>query len=86
MAGHLRPWTLVTTIGAAALCMSNAAPAREAAEDDVVPLFNGKDVVDVDLAKTSRRDRPLVGYIGLQDHGLPLSFRNIRIKVLDDKS
>ena len=46
--------------------------------------FNGEKVVDVDLAKTSRRSRPLVGYVGLQDHGLPLRFRNIRIKVLGD--
>jgi hypothetical protein len=44
--------------------------------------LNGKQIVDVQLDKTSQRDRPLVGYIGLQDHGLPLWFRNIRIKLL----
>ena len=44
--------------------------------------FNGKTVVDLDLEGTSRSDRPLVGYVGLQDHGLPLRFRNIRIKPL----
>ena len=44
--------------------------------------LNGEQVVDVQLDKTSRRDRPLVGYIGLQDHGSPLWFRNIRIKNL----
>ena len=38
---------------------------------------------DVDLAETSRADRPLVGYVGLQDHGLPLWFRKVRIKKLD---
>jgi hypothetical protein len=47
--------------------------------------LNGEQIVDCDLSKTSRRDRPLVGYIGLQDHGRPLWFRNIRIKVLDDE-
>ncbi len=45
--------------------------------------FNGEQVVDVDLSKTSRKDRPLVGHVGLQDHGLPLRFRNIRIKLLE---
>ena len=44
--------------------------------------FNGEKVVDVDLQGTSRSDRPLVGYVGLQDHGLPLRFRNVRIKPL----
>lgn len=48
-------------------------------------VFNGEQVVDCDLSKTSRRNRPLVGYVGLQDHGLPLWFRNIRIKVLDEE-
>ena len=46
--------------------------------------FNGEQVVDVQLDKTSRRDRPLVGYVGLQDHGKNLWFRNIRLKVLDE--
>ncbi len=45
--------------------------------------LNGEKVVDVDLKETSRRDRPLSGYVGLQDHGLPLEFRNIRIKVIE---
>jgi len=44
--------------------------------------LNGEPIVDVDLAKTAARNRPLVGYVGLQDHGLPLWFRNIRIKEL----
>lgn len=44
--------------------------------------LNEEQVVDVDLAETSRRDRPLVGYIALQDHGLPLWFRNIKMRVL----
>jgi hypothetical protein len=44
--------------------------------------LNGEQVVDVEIDQTSRGDRPLVGYVGLQDHGLPLWFRNIRIKPL----
>ena len=45
--------------------------------------LNGEQVVDVDLSETGRKDRPMKGYLGLQDHGLPLEFRNIRIKTLD---
>ena len=44
--------------------------------------LNGEKIVDVRLDTTGRSDRPLVGYVGLQDHGLPLWFRNIRIKPL----
>ncbi|HUU93252.1 MAG TPA: DUF1080 domain-containing protein [Phycisphaerae bacterium] len=44
--------------------------------------LNGERIVDVDLAKTGSRNRPLVGHVSLQDHGLPLWFRNIRIKEL----
>lgn len=44
--------------------------------------LNGEKVVDVDLTKTSRRDRPLVGHVGFQDHGGPLWLRNIRVREL----
>ncbi|MBS3772257.1 MAG: DUF1080 domain-containing protein [Bacteroidales bacterium] len=44
--------------------------------------LNGEQVVDVNLQNTSRSDRPMKGYIGLQDHGLPLQFRNITIEEL----
>ena len=44
--------------------------------------LNGEQVVDVNLQNTSRSDRPMKGYIGLQDHGLPLQFRNISIEEL----
>jgi len=47
---------------------------------------NGEVVNEVDLAETARKDHPLTGYIALQDHGLPLSFRNIRIMELDGDS
>jgi hypothetical protein len=46
--------------------------------------LNGEKIIDVKLDETPMRDRPLQGYIGLQDHGEPntLRFRNIRIKEL----
>lgn len=44
--------------------------------------LNGEQIVDVDLAETASKDKPLKGYLGLQDHGLPLWFRNIRIQEL----
>ncbi|MFP6900009.1 MAG: DUF1080 domain-containing protein [Opitutales bacterium] len=46
--------------------------------------LNGEDIVDIQLDKTPVKDRPLEGFISLQDHGEPnnLHFRNIRIKEL----
>lgn len=43
--------------------------------------LNGERIVHVDTEGTPVGDRPLEGYIGLQDHGRPndLKFRNIRI-------
>ena len=45
-------------------------------------ILNGEPVVDVDIIGTSTDDRPLKGSLGLQDHGQPIEFRNIRIKHL----
>ncbi len=47
-------------------------------------ILNGEKVIDVQLNEGAMKDRPLTGYIGLQDHGVPnnLKFRNIRIKEL----
>jgi hypothetical protein len=44
--------------------------------------LNGEQIVETDLSKGAMKDRPLEGYIGLQDHGEPnnLKFRNIRIR------
>jgi len=44
--------------------------------------LNGEKVVDLQLDKSRVKDRPLTGYVGLQDHGLPLWFRNVRIREL----
>jgi len=45
--------------------------------------LNGEEVVDVDLSETSRKDRPMKGYLGFQDEAKPLWYRNIYIKTLD---
>ena len=45
-------------------------------------VFNGEQVIDLDLSKTGLKNRPLEGYIGFQDEGLPVWYRNVRIKEL----
>ncbi len=46
--------------------------------------LNGQQTIDAQLDQTPLKDRPLEGYIGLQDHGQPndIKFRNIRIREL----
>jgi hypothetical protein len=44
--------------------------------------LNGELVNDVDLSKGQLKTRPPTGYVGFQDHGLPLSLRNIRLREL----
>ncbi|HEX8077688.1 MAG TPA: DUF1080 domain-containing protein, partial [Chthoniobacterales bacterium] len=44
--------------------------------------LNGVVVNDVPLDAKSIKDRPSTGYIGFQDHGLPLWLRNIRVRGL----
>ena len=44
--------------------------------------MNGKDIVDIDMSETVLKNRKSDGYVGLQDHGLVCSFRNVRIKDL----
>ena len=46
-------------------------------------ILNGEQIHELRLDESAVKDRPLVGYVGLQDHGLPLWFRNIRIRELD---
>jgi hypothetical protein len=43
--------------------------------------LNDKIVIDVDQSTIPKtKDKPLKGYIGLQDHGGKLDFRNVRIR------
>ena len=44
--------------------------------------LNGEKIVDLQLDKSRAKDRPLSGYVGLQDHGLALWFRNVRVREL----
>ena len=44
--------------------------------------LNGELVNEVDLDNPKIKDRPDSGYIGFQDHGLPLGLRKIRIRAL----
>jgi hypothetical protein len=44
--------------------------------------LNGETVVDLQLGNSKMQDRPLRGYAGLQDHGKPIEFRNLRIAPL----
>ncbi|MBA3315250.1 MAG: DUF1080 domain-containing protein [Planctomycetota bacterium] len=51
--------------------------------DSLTILLNDEKVNEVDLKEHPRlKDRPDSGLIGFQDHGLPLSLRNIRIREL----
>lgn len=47
-------------------------------------VLNDERIHDLDLANSAVKDRPLEGYVGLQDHGSPnrIAFRNVRIKEL----
>lgn len=47
--------------------------------------LNGEQIVDLAMDTSAVKDRPPAGYVGLQDHGLPLWFRNVRIKELGGK-
>ena len=44
--------------------------------------LNGEVVNDVPLDSKSIKDRPPTGYIGFQDHGLPMWLRNIKVRTL----
>jgi hypothetical protein len=50
--------------------------------DKLTVVLNGVTVNEVDLTKRPLNSRPATGYIGFQDHGLPLELRNIRIREL----
>lgn len=45
--------------------------------------LNGEQIIDIQLDKTGLKDRPMKGYLGIQDHGQPFFVRNVRIKELN---
>ena len=45
-------------------------------------VLNGEVVNDVPLDHPKIKDRPPTGYIGFQDHGLPMWLRNIKVREL----
>lgn len=49
-------------------------------DGQVTVTLNGTVVNEVSLDHPRLKDRPASGYIGFQDHGLPLWLRNIRIR------
>jgi len=52
--------------------------------DQVTITLNGEKVVDADMsAHEELKGRPRKGYLGLQNHGSGLEFRNVRLKKLD---
>jgi hypothetical protein len=48
----------------------------------VTVVLNGQTVNEVSLDAGKLKSRPPTGYIGFQDHGLPLWLRNIRVREL----
>lgn len=48
--------------------------------DKLTVTLNGEQVNEVDLSKEPLSSRPREGWIGFQDHALPLSLRNVRIR------
>jgi 3-keto-disaccharide hydrolase len=52
--------------------------------DQVTITLNGEKVVDADMSKHEElKNRPRKGFLGLQNHGSGVEFRNVRIKKLD---
>ena len=50
--------------------------------NDLTVKLNGEVVNEVKLDQGRVKDRPKTGYIGFQDHALPLKLRNMRMKKL----
>jgi hypothetical protein len=50
--------------------------------DKLTVRLNGEVVNEVDLSQKPLNSRPKTGYIGFQDHGLPLALRNIKVRDL----
>jgi hypothetical protein len=48
--------------------------------DKLSVVLNGQTVNEVGLKQKQLQDRPETGWVGFQDHGLPLRLRNVRIR------
>jgi hypothetical protein len=52
--------------------------------DLVTVVFNGEKVAEADMSREKELEkRPRKGFIGLQNHGSAVEYRNIEVKVLD---
>jgi hypothetical protein len=52
--------------------------------DHITVVYNGEKVAEADAGKIAELGkRPRKGFIGLQNHGSPVEFRKVEIKVLD---
>tara|TARA_R110002049_G_scaffold137930_2_gene297953 strand:- start:1338 stop:1550 length:213 start_codon:yes stop_codon:yes gene_type:complete len=47
-------------------------------------VFNGEQVIDMNLDDTVKKDRPNVGHIAFQDEAKRVWYRNVRIKELSN--
>jgi hypothetical protein len=45
-------------------------------------IFNGEQIIDLDISKSEIKDRPTKGYISFQDEAKRIWYRNVRIKEL----
>ncbi len=50
---------------------------------NITVVLNGEEIINIQQDQGAMKDRPLKGYIALQDHGQQAWFRNIKIKELD---
>jgi len=48
-------------------------------------VLNGEQIIDLDLSTSRLKDRPPAGYIGFQDEGKFIWYRNVRIKEVTSK-
>ena len=48
-------------------------------------VLNGEQIIDLDMSKSRIKDRPPTGYIGFQDEGKFIWYRNVRIKEVTSK-
>jgi hypothetical protein len=90
-AGKLQPYQYAGSIYGAVPAVD--APYKGAGEwnayeitcqgDMLTVVFNGKKVAEGNLATDPLKSRPRKGFLGLQNHGTGVEYRNIRIKTLN---